>query len=219
MKLLVQTASMDDLRWAASVGLLDGVHTTPLSLADATPSARDRVVALAQVGGVPVHVAVHTLVGSEAYREARDIARLHDQLVVHLPLVEDVIGAMHRLRADGVRVAATMVFTPAQAILASRAGASAVAVPLAAAAAAGLRVPEVLREIRTALDGARAECDLIAEGPASPVELAAAVVAGADTVAAPVELLRAALLHPSTDRCVEAFLHDVARQPRPWGTE
>lgn len=219
MKLLVQTTSLDDVRWAAAAGLLDGVHTTPLALADAADDVRERVIALAQVSGVPVHVAVHTLSGAEAYREARDIARLHDQFVVHLPLVEDLIGAMHRLRADGVRVAAAMVFTPAQAIIASRAGASAVVMPLAAAAAAGLRVADVLRDIRAALDAARAECDLIAEGPATPVELAAAVTAGADAVAAPVTLLRDALLHPSTDRCVDAFLHDVARQPRPWGAE
>ncbi|MBA3891126.1 MAG: hypothetical protein H0X64_11420, partial [Gemmatimonadaceae bacterium] len=62
-------------------------------------------------------------------------------------------------------------------------------------------------------------CDLIAANPASPAELAAVVVAGADAVAAPASLLRAALLHPVTDRSVDAFLNDVARHPRPWVVE
>lgn len=216
MKLLLATASLDDVRWAASAGLLDGVYTTPAALHAAAASPRDHVIALGQVAAVPVHVRVHAVMGGDVYRDARELGRLHDQVVVHLPLVEDAIGTMHRLRAEGVRVAAAFVYTPAQAILAARAGASAVVTPLDEAAAAGLDGAAILREIRRALDAARAECDLIADGPGSPADLAAAVVAGADAVAAPAALLRASLLHPATDRSVDAFLRDVARHPRPW---
>lgn len=216
MKLLLATASLDDVRWAAAAGLLDGVYTTPARLYDEATSLRDHVAALGRVSAVPVHVSVHAVVGEDVHREARELARVYDQVVVHLPLVEDAIGTMHRLRAEGVRVAAAFVYTPAQAILAARAGASAVVTPLAEAAAAGLNGAVVLRDIRRALDAAKAECDLIAYGPASPAGLAEAVMAGADAVAASAEVLRAALLHPSTDRSIDAFLHDVARRPHPW---
>lgn len=218
MKLLVSTASLDDVRWAASAGLLDGVYTTPGLLADAT-LPREQIVALAHLGGVPVHVSVHAVVSGGVHREAREIARLHDQIIVRVPLVEDVVGTMHRLRADGVRVAADFVITPAQAILAARAGATAVVTPLSAVNEAGLAPAGILGEIRAALDAAHAECDLIAEGPSTAAELSAAVVAGADAVTATPALLRAALVHPSTDRCVERLLRDVARHPQPWGVE
>lgn len=219
MKLLLATASFEDVQWAASAGLLDGVYTTPATLHGASATPREQVVALGRMAAVPVHVSVHAVVGGDVHRDARELSRLHDQIVVHLPLVEDAIGTMHRLRAEGVRVAAAFVYTPAQAILAARAGASAVVTPLSDAAAAGLDGPAILREIRRALDAADAECDLIASHPTSPAELAAAVVAGADAVAAPAALLRASLLHPATDRSVDAFLSEVARHPRPWATE
>lgn len=216
MKLLLATASLDDVRWAAAAGLLDGVFTTPARLYEESHALRDHVVALGRLSAVPVHVSVHAVVGDDVHREARELGRLYDQIVVHLPLVEDAIGTMHRLRAEGVRVAATFVYTPAQAILAARAGASAVVTPLADAAAAGLNGFSIIRDIRRALDAAKAECDLIAYGPASPAALAEAVTAGADAVAASADLLRSALLHPATDRSVDAFLRDVTRHPRPW---
>ena len=219
MKLLLATASLDDVRWAAAAGLLDGVYTTPARLQAEAMSPRELVVALGRVAAVPVHVSVHAVIGDDVHREARELARLYDQIVVHLPLVEDAIGTMHRLRAEGVRVAATFVYTPAQAILAARAGASAVVTPIAEAAAAGLNGFMILRDIRRALDAAHAECDLIAHGPASPADLAEAVVAGADAVAASADLLRTSLLHPATDRSVDAFLHEIARGHHPWAAE
>lgn len=219
MKLLLASAALDDARWAASAGLLDGIYTTPGTLLEASAQPREHVAALAQLSGAPVHVSVHAVTGADAHREAREVARLHDQVVVHLPLTEDVIGAMHQLRTDGVRVAASFVMTPAQALLAARAGATAVVTPLQAAAAAGYQVADLLRDIRRALDAARAECDLIAEGPASSVELSTAIVAGADAVTATPILLRNALVHPTTDRCLDQYLADLARHPYPWAPE
>lgn len=218
MRLLLATALLDDVRWAAAAGLLDGVYTTPAALHAATTDPREHVIALARAAAVPIHVSVHAVLGGDVHRDARELSALADQVVVHLPLVEDAIGTMHRLRAEGVRMAADFVFTPAQALLAARAGASAVVTPLTEAAAAGLVVSTMIRDIRRALDAAGAECDLIAGNPASPAELAEVVVAGADAVAAPASLLRAALLHPATDRSVDAFLNDVARHPRAWGS-
>lgn len=219
MKLLLASASLDDARWAAAAGLVDGVYTTPFTLLEAAPRLREQVVALAQITGAPVHVSVHAVAGPDAYHQAREIARVHDQIVVHLPLTEDVIGTMRRLRTDGVRVAASFVITPAQALLAARAGATAVVTPLPAAAAAGHHAGDLLRDIRRALDAARAECDLIAEGSATGVDLATAVVAGADGVTASRGLLREALVHPSTDRCLDAYLGDIARRPYQWAPE
>lgn len=219
MKLLLASASLDDARWAASAGLVDGVYTTPATLHVASDTPREHVVALAQVSGAPVHVSVHAVDGGDAHRQGRDIARLHDQIIVHLPLTEGVIGAMHRLRADGVRVAAAFIMTPAQALLAARAGATAVVTPLQAATAAGHDVGDHLRQIRRALEAAHAECDLIAEGPRDAVELATAIVAGADAVTATPALLRDALVHPSTDRCLAHYVGDLARHPHEWGPE
>lgn len=151
MKLLIAGTSLDDVRWAASAGLADGVYTTPAGLGDEA-DPRDHVIALARASGAPVHVSIHAVVAADAYREAREIARLHDQLVVHLPLIEDVVATMHRLRGDGVRVAASFVLTPAQALLAARAGASAVVTPLPAVVEAGLQPDVVLRGIREVLE-------------------------------------------------------------------
>jgi transaldolase len=217
MKIFLATAHLDDVAWGASHGMLDGVITSPaLLVAEGVEDARAHLLELVRLVHGPVFATVQSIDAQEAYREGKELAKLSDQLVVQLPLVEGTLGAMRRLRADGVRVAATLVFNTAQALLAARAGASGVVTALDALDAAGLDSLGVVRDIRAAFDSSHAECDVIALAPASPAQFGNCAVAGADAVALSSEQCRALLVHPLTDRGVDQFLGDASRLRRSW---
>ena len=217
MKIFLATAQPDDVAWGAAHGMLDGVVTTPALLVAA--GASDVTVHLTELARMfhgPVFATVRSLDDAGAWRDGKELARLSDQVVVQLPLVEETLGAMRRLQADGVRVAATHVYNTAQALLAARAAASSVVIDLAELEAAGLDALGVVRDIRAAFDSSHAECDVIAMHPASPTQFGLCAVAGADAVALSGDLCRSLLVHPLTDRGVSQFLGDVAHLRRAW---
>lgn len=217
MKIFLATADADDVAWGAAHGMLDGVVTSPALLVESgAGDARAHLAELARMFQGPVLAAVQSIDAAGAYRDGRELARLSDQIVVQVPLVEEALGAMRRLQADGVRVAATHVFNSPQALLAARAGASSVLVALDQLDAAGLDALAVVADIRTAFDRSHAECDVIALTPASPTQFGGCALAGADAVALSSALCRALLVHPLTDRGVDQYLGDVARLRRAW---
>jgi transaldolase len=219
MKILLATASRDDVAWGAAHGMIDGVLTTPaLLVEESAGDARAHLLELCRLVHGPIYASVQELDAAGAYRDGKELAKLSDQIVVQLPLVEETLGAMRRLHADGVRVASTHVFNTAQALLAVRAGASSVVTTLDQLDAAGHDGVAVVREIRAAFDSSAAECDVIAVNPASPTQFGACAMAGADAAALSGDVCRSLLAHPLTDRGVERFLGDVARLRRSWPT-
>ncbi len=217
MKIYFATASADDVSWGASHGMLDGVVTTPgLLAAEPTDDARALLADLCRLLHGPVFASVQTLDAPGAYRDGRELAKLSDQIVVEVPFVEETLGAMRRLHADGIRVAATSVFNTAQALLAARAGASSVVTSIAQLDATGHDGVGVVREMRAAFKSSSAECDVIALDPASPTQFGACAIAGADVAAVTAELGRSLLVHPLTDRGIDQFMRDVARLRRVW---
>ena len=217
MKIFLATARLDDVAWGTAHGMLDGVLTSPGLLAEqGGGDARSHLLDLCRLVQGPVFAAVQTIDAAGAYRDGKDLAKLSDQIVVQVPLVEETLGAMRRLHADGIRVAATHVFNTAQALLAARAGASSVVTALDRLDAAGHDAVGVVRDIRAAFDSSDAECDVVAVHPASPTQFGVCACAGADVVAVSEPLCRALLVHPLTDRGVDQFLGDVVRLRRVW---
>ena len=115
MRILLATATLDDIRWATDNGHADGVTTTPSMLSDATPEgeAREHLAEICRLTGLPVSVAVGAIDASDIYRDGRELAKLSENIVVEIPLIEDSLTAIRRLSSEGVRVGATLVFNAA----------------------------------------------------------------------------------------------------------
>lgn len=216
MKIFLASAELDQVEWATSSGLADGVLTTPESLhaAGAVTDPRGLIQELCRVVAGPVIASVESMGAEEMYRDGRELARLSDQVMVEIPLVDDGVSTLRRLSADGVRVSASLVFSPAQALLAAKAGASTVCCALPQLDADGHHAVRVVEEMRAVLDAAGVECDVLATGVTNASELASCVRAGADGVGLAHDVLRSLLLHPLTDRALDRWLTTLSRLPK-----
>jgi len=216
MRIFIATAKLDDIRWAHAHGLVDGVLTTPsLLTAEVHPAGATELLAdICQVATFPVAVTAGAVNAGDIYRDARELSKLSDSVIVQIPFVEDAIEAIRRLSAEGVRVAATLVFNAAQAMLAAKAGAGTVCVHVDQIDSQGQDGVETIAEIHQVFRMHGVECDVLAALPRNAAQFTGCALAGADAIAVSSDVLRALLLHPLTDRGIDQFLTDLSRTHR-----
>ena len=124
MNIFVESVSVEQIRRAVAAGLADGVVVSDSMYAGSeSVEGRELIEAVAQEFAIPICVEVRAISGDEMYREAKDLSRISEHLVIQLPLVEDAVEPMHRLSMEGVDICANFVFNGAQAVLAAKAGA------------------------------------------------------------------------------------------------
>ncbi len=217
MKILLTTTELDELQWAAERQWADGVYLSPGTgeLGTATENGGGWLADASRIVGAPIYAGVRSIQADEMAREARDLARAGEQIIVVLPFVEDAVAVIRRLTSEGLQIAADYVFSGAQALLAAKAGAVAVIVPSTHRDAYGRAGLDVLPEVRAVLDGARMECDLVAGEPRTAAEFGECAATGVDAVAVSVTALRAFATHPLTDRGIDHYLNTAASRKRP----
>jgi transaldolase len=217
MQVFLATASLPDIRWASDAALIDGIVATPTVIASELPNAeaRDIVAEIARATTLPICASVPAVSATDIYKGARDLAKIAEHLIVAVPFIEDAVPAIRKLANDGVRVAATLVYSAAQGILAAKAGAVMVTVAIDALESVGQDGRAVLAELRAAFDHHGTECDVVAAGPSSAASFSACAAAGADIAVVTPAVLRALLQHPLTDRGLDRFLRDISRRPKP----
>jgi len=215
MRIYLATARLDDIRWAADSGLVDGIVTTPgLLAAEQTGDGRELLGEICRSSSVPVCASVAAVSAADIFREGRELAKIDDRIVVQVPLVEDATGAIRRLTAEGVHVAAMLVFNAAQAVLAAKAGATMLTVPVDQLDAYGHSGIEAVTEMRAVFDTHGVECDIMTASPQNAAQFTSCAIAGADAAVVQLPVLRSLLVHPLTDRGIDQFLSELARRPK-----
>lgn len=217
MKIFLATASTQDVEWAADGGLADGVVASPAMLREVAGEGGERelLAEICQIAPLPVCASVGSVVGTDIYRDARELAKISDQILVQVPLLEEALSPMRRLRSDGVRCVATLVFGTAQAVLAAKAGAFMVQVGVDQLNAVGADSIAIVTDVREVFAVHAIECDVAASLPRDSAQFARCVRAGADVVMVTADVLRALLVHPLTDRGVDRLLRDLSAHERP----
>lgn len=213
MKLYLDTALLDDIRWAAAAGLIDGVTTNPTLLAKVAGDADPRglLVDVCRAVEGPVSAEVVSLTAGDMYREGKELAKLAENIVVKVPMIEEGLTAVRRLTSDGIPVNVTLVFSAMQALLAAKAGAAYVSPFVGRLDDAGHDGMEVVRQIRTIFANYDIETELLAASLRHPLHVLQAALAGADIGTMPTAVLRQLLLHPLTDRGLDQFLSDWSK--------
>ena len=217
MRLYLATLAAEEIRWATAAGLIDGVVATPAILSAELPHAdpREVLAELVERTTLPIFASAPSVDAAEIVRQGKALSRIAEHVIVAVPFVEDALPAVRRLSKDGVRVAATLVHSVAQGLLAAKAGASHVVVPVDALEAVGHAADVVIRGLRDVLDRSAHECDVVAAGAPSAARFADLAAAGADAAVVTPAALRSLLQHPLTDRGLDRFLGDISRRAKP----
>ena len=216
MRLFLATTSLDDIRWATEAGLIDGIVATPTIIAAESPQAdaKEVLAELARASRLPICASVPAVAAKDIVQGARELAKVADRLIIAIPFIDDAVPAIRRLSSDGIQVAATLVYSAAQGILAAHAGASMVTISIDALDMVGTDGVGIISSLRAAFDHSGAECDVAAAGPGSATSFAGAAVAGADIAIVTPDVLRALIQHPLTDRGLDRFLSAISRRPK-----
>ena len=213
MKLFLDTADLSDIRWASQAGLIDGVTTNPTLLSkhagDVDP--QDVLQEICSLVDGPVSAEVVAVDAGGMYTQGRELAKLADNIVVKVPMLEEGMVATRKLVADGVKVNVTLAFSSVQCLLAAKAGATYVSPFLGRLDDIGHDSMEIVRETRQIYDNYGVETEILAASIRHPRHVAEAALIGADVATMPTAVLKKLLLHPLTDRGLDQFLNDWSK--------
>jgi transaldolase len=145
------------------------------------------------------------------YSEGRELARIAENIVVKIPMIEDGLAATRRLVADGIKVNVTLAFSSVQCLLAAKAGATYVSPFLGRIDDIGHDAMDVIRETRLIFDNYQYETEILTASIRHPRHVAEAALLGADVATIPTGVLKKMLLHPLTDRGLDQFLNDWSK--------
>lgn len=210
MKIFLDTADLDEIRRATSAGLIDGITTNP-SLLAAVAGDRDPMEIFLEICNLvdgPVSAEVIAVGADEMLKEGRRLAKIHDNIVVKVPLTEDGLRACRGLRSEDILVNVTLCFTGPQALLAAKAGATFISPFVGRLDDIGHDGMELIRQIRDIYDNYDVETEILAASLRHTRHVVESMSLGADCATLPPSVLYQLLKHPLTDSGLERFLND-----------
>ncbi len=212
MQIFLDTADTIEIARAAEADLIDGITTNPSLLAKTAGerSPEEIFLEICSLVDGPVSAEVVAVDAAGMVGEGRRLARLHENIVVKVPLTEAGLTACRRLRNEGIPVNVTLCFSATQALLAAKAGASYISPFVGRLDDIGHDGMEVVSDIRQIYDEYEVETEILAASVRHPGHVLEAMRIGADCATVPPSVLYRCMRHPLTDSGLEAFLADWA---------
>jgi transaldolase len=208
VKVFLDTANVDAMREAASWGILDGVTTNPTLLAKEGRKFEDVVREICEIVDGPINLEVTQTSAPAMIAEAKDLAKVHKNVVVKVQMTEEGLKAAHALKQEGVRTNMTLIFSANQALLAAKAGASYVSPFIGRLDDQGQVGMTVIEEIATIFDNYDFDCEIIVASIRHPIHVVEAAMLGAHIATVPWGVLQKMVKHPLTDIGLRKFLAD-----------
>jgi transaldolase len=208
MKIFVDTGSIKDIETIAQLGILDGVTTNPSLLAKESGDYRENLKRICDIVKGPVSGEVTATDFAGMMREGRDIAKLHQHMVVKVPLTRDGIRACKALSGEGIRVNVTLCFSAAQALLAAKAGASYISPFVGRLDDIATNGMELIREIVEIYANYDFTTEILVASCRHPIHIVEAARLGADIATCPPAVIDQMFNHPLTNIGLEKFLKD-----------
>ena len=208
MKLFIDTGSIADIETYAAIGIIDGVTTNPSLMAKEKGDPRAIVKRICQIVQGPVSAEVLATDADGMVREGRELAAIDPHVVVKVPFGKDGVKACKALRAEGIRVNVTLVFSPTQALLAAKVGATYVSPfvgRLDDIATDGMELIQQIVEIYKNYDF---HTEVLVASVRHPMHVVVAAQMGADVCTCPPAVIDAMFRHPLTDSGIARFLKD-----------
>ena len=208
MKFFLDTANLDEIRAGAAMGLVDGITTNPSLVAKEGKDFRKLVAEICEIIPGPVSAEVVSTDCDGMMKEARELSKIADNIIVKLPTIPEGVKALNICSAEGIKTNLTLVFQPIQALIVAKAGATFVSPFLGRLDDIGQDSREMLADIRTIYDNYGFRTEILAASLRHPLHVAQAAKLGADIGTMPYKVFTQLLNHPLTDTGLERFLAD-----------
>jgi transaldolase len=208
MKLFIDSGNIADIQKLADIGIIDGVTTNPSLLVKEPGDYRDNLKKICQIVKGPVSGEVTATDFAGMMRQGHDIAKIDAYMVVKVPLTRDGIKACKALSGEGIRVNVTLCFSPAQALLAAKAGANYISPFVGRLDDVATHGMELVREIVDIYDNYEFTTEVLVASCRHPLHVVEAARMGADIATCPPAVIDSLFNHPLTNIGLEKFLKD-----------
>jgi transaldolase len=208
MKFFVDTANIDEIKKANDMGLLDGVTTNPSLVSKEKRDFRELIKEICGIVKGPVNAEVVSTDAKGMVKEARDLKKIGENIVVKIPLIKEGLKAVKILTEEGIRTNVTLCFTALQALMAAKAGASYISPFVGRLDDISSRGIDLVEEIGTIYENYGYETEIIVASIRNPVHVLDAALMGADIATMPFKVMEQLINHPLTDIGLEKFLAD-----------
>ncbi|MHB8843811.1 MAG: fructose-6-phosphate aldolase [Nitrospirota bacterium] len=208
MKFFIDTANVKEIREAASLGVVDGVTTNPSLIAKEGRDFRQVISEICSIVDGPISAEAVSLEADKMVAEGEDLAKIHRNVVVKLPMTKDGLKATRVLAGKGIRVNMTLVFSPMQALLAAKVGAAYVSPFVGRLDDISHYGMDLVRQIMTIYNNYGYATEVIVASVRNPLHVVDAAMAGAHIATIPFSVIDQLAKHPLTDIGIEKFLAD-----------
>jgi len=209
MKIFIDTANIDEIRDMNRIGILDGVTTNPSLIAkEEGVDFEDIIEEITSLVDGPVSAEVISTDTEGMVKEAKELAKISDNVVIKIPMNKDGLAAVSQLSELGIKTNVTLVFSPNQALLAARAGATYVSPFIGRLDDIGHDGVEIVKEISQIFTLHGIDTEIIAASIRHPKHVKAAAMVDSDIATIPYGVLEKMFKHPKTDEGIEKFLAD-----------
>jgi transaldolase len=214
MKFFIDTADVNEIKEAESLGILDGVTTNPTLISKTGRPFKETIEEICTIVKGPVSAEVVSTDTEGIIKEGRDLAKIADNIVVKVPLIKDGLKAVKVLTSEGIKVNVTLCFSSNQALLAAKVGATYISPFVGRLDDKGHTGMDVIDEIRTIYDNYGFETEIIVASIRNPLHVRDAALMGADIATIPFAVFNNIVKHPLTDEGLKNFLADWEKVPK-----
>jgi len=211
MKFFIDSADIDEIREAAALGVVDGVTTNPSLVSKTGKDFRTLLAEILEVVDGPISAEVTAIEAEGMKAEARELASIHDNIVVKIPVIREGLKAVRWCTSNGIRTNVTLCFNSMQALLAAKAGASYISPFVGRLDDIGHDGMDLIGEIRTIYDNYGFDTEILSASIRNPLHVVQSAMVGADVATVPYNVLMQLLKHPLTDSGLAKFLDDWNR--------
>lgn len=208
MKIFIDTANVEEIRKANEMGVICGVTTNPSLIAKEGRVFKEVVAEIASIVDGPISAEVISLEADKMFEEALELSKIHKNIVIKIPMTEEGLKAVSILSKKGIKTNVTLIFSPSQALLAARAGASYVSPFVGRLNDISSDGNKLVESIAAMFDIHGITTEIIAASIRSPEDVADAALSGAHIATIPYKVICQMIKHPLTDAGIERFLKD-----------
>lgn len=208
MKFFIDTANIDEIKKGVEMGLVDGVTTNPSLIAKEDKPFEEIIGEICKIVDGPISAEVVSLDSDGMIEEARKLAKIHDNIVIKIPMIIEGIKAVKKLTAEGIKTNVTLVFSSVQALLAAKVGATFVSPFVGRLDDIGAPSMDLIGDIVNIYDNYGYQSEIIVASIRSPQHVMDAALIGADIATIPLKVITQLAKHPLTDIGMEQFLAD-----------